>query len=71
MWGSNSNGQCDVPKDLPTIVELGIGCYHVATLIRMMYCMVGENKEKELFATNLTLKEVTFTIQANILCFLY
>ena len=32
MWGSNSNGQCDVPKDLPPIVELGIGCYHVVAL---------------------------------------
>lgn len=32
MWGSNFYGQCDVPKDLPPIVELGIGCFHVVAL---------------------------------------
>ncbi|MDF2905023.1 MAG: hypothetical protein K0R34_344 [Herbinix sp.] len=32
MWGANYYGQCDVPKDLPPIVELGIGCFHVVAL---------------------------------------
>ena len=32
MWGSNYYGQCDIPKDLPPIVELGIGCFHVVAL---------------------------------------
>ena len=32
MWGVNYNGQCDVPKNLPPIVELGIGNSHVVAL---------------------------------------
>lgn len=32
MWGSDPYGQCDVPEDLPPIVELGIGCFHVVAL---------------------------------------
>lgn len=32
MWGSNYYGQCDVPDDLPAIVELGIGTFHTVAL---------------------------------------
>ena len=32
MWGANYYGQCDIPKDLPPIVEMGIGSYHVVAL---------------------------------------
>ena len=32
MWGSNYYGKCNVPDDLPPIVELGIGTFHVVAL---------------------------------------
>ncbi len=53
MWGSNFYGQCNVPEDLPPIVELGIGCFHVVALDKNgVLHGWGEQNDGELDFTN-------------------
>ena len=32
IWGNNKHGQCNIPENLPAVIELGIGAYHAVAL---------------------------------------